>query len=72
MATKKDKVMEAIAHRGELKDGEGGPGKKGVSLLGIVKKLSAKRKALKEDKEEKGEKEDKKETKKEEESEVDE
>jgi hypothetical protein len=48
MANKKDQVMEALAHREEMKDGKGGPGKKGVNLLGIVKKLSAKRKAKEE------------------------
>ena len=58
MASKKDKVMEALAHREELKDGKGGPGKKGVNLLGIVKKLTAKRKAAKMDKEEKQSKPD--------------
>jgi hypothetical protein len=45
MAKKTDQVMEALSHRGEMKDGKGGPGKKGVNLLGIVKKLSEKRKA---------------------------
>lgn len=67
MASKKTEgVMEALKSR------KGFESKKGVSLLGIVKKLSNKRKALKEDKEEKGEKEDKKETKAQEESEKDE
>ena len=55
MASKKDKVMEALAHREELKDGKGGPGKKGVNLLGIVQKLTAKRKAAKGEKETKAE-----------------
>ena len=73
MSSKKDKVMEALANRKELKDGKGGPGeKKGVNLLGIVKKLTAKRKAAKMEKEEKGEKEDKNETKAEEEKEEEE
>ena len=73
MSSKKDKVMEALANRKELKDGKGGPGeKKGVNLLGIVKKLTAKRKAAKMEKEEKGEKEDKNETNAEEENEEEE
>ena len=67
MATKSEKVSEAIASRGSMPDGKGGPGKKGVNLLGIVKKLTAKRKM----KEEKGEVEDKKESAKEEAAEQD-
>ena len=39
---KKNKVMEALSSRGKLQ-----PEKKGVNLLGIVKKLSEKRKAAK-------------------------
>lgn len=43
MANKKEKVMEALSSRGKFSEG-----KKGVNLLGIVKKLSAKRKEAKE------------------------
>ena len=56
-------VMSAIKERKSV-----GGEKKGVKLLGIVKKLSEKRAAQKE---EMGEKEDKKESKKEEASEQD-
>lgn len=56
-------VMSALKGRGALDKT-----KKGVHLLGIVKKLSAKRASQKE---EKGEVEDKKETKKEEAGEKD-
>lgn len=38
MASKKEKVMEALSARGKLL-----PEKKGVNLLGIVKKLTEKR-----------------------------
>lgn len=55
--SKSNGVMSAIKSRGEV----GGGAKKGVKLLGIVEKLSAKRQAQKE---EKGEVEDKKESKK--------
>ena len=44
MANKKEKVMEALSARGKFQ-----PGRKGVNLLGIVKKLSDKRKAKEED-----------------------
>lgn len=56
-------VMSAIKSRGSV-----GSAKKGVKLLGIVQKLSAKRAAMKE---ESGEVEDKKESKKEESAEQD-
>lgn len=46
MASKKEKVMGALAARGKFQ-----PEKKGVNLLGIVKKLSEKRKAKEEKKE---------------------
>ena len=42
MTSKKEKVMEALSSRGKFSQG-----KKGVNLLGIVQKLSAKRKEAK-------------------------
>lgn len=64
--SKTESVMAALKGR------SGFATKKGVSLVGIVKKLSDKRKAMSKDPEEKGEKEDKKETKAQEETEKDE
>lgn len=54
-----------------LKGRKGFGSKKGIALLGIVQKLTAKRKNAGSDKEEEGEVEDKKESKKQEGAEMD-